>query len=564
MKPALVIPNYNHRNYIAQTLQRLQPLGIPCFLVDDGSDEATRHLLLQLAREHHDWVTLLTHPYNRGKGAAVITGLRHAWAQGFSHALQVDADGQHNLQDIPQLLALAQQHPSALISGLPQYDDSIPKARLYGRYITHFWVWLETLSLSIRDSMCGFRVYPLAACEALLRCETVGERMDFDTEIMVRLYWRGTPTYHLPTRVIYPPDGVSHFQGWADNWRITKMHTRLFFGMLKRKLTGHRLGPDAAMTPRHWSSMRERGSLLGLQFLLGCYRLGGHWLARGFMYPVIGYFFLSGRDARQASMAFLQRIAKQQPRHPALHHPCDWRDSLRHFFSFGNAALDRIDAWCDRITLSQVDFPDKQRLAEQLAGGRGAVLLVSHIGNIELCRAISMHQRHIKINVMVMTEHAANFNQLLKQLNPDSQLNLLQVSELNPATAIMLQDKIDAGELVVIAADRTSRNSERVCYVPFLGAPAPLPQGPFILAGLLDCPVFTMFCVQQSGRYHVMLQAFDAALSGPRTTRQQRLQQAAELYARRLEAVALQVPLQWFNFYDFWRRDEASARKELP
>ncbi|MCL1075758.1 glycosyltransferase family 2 protein [Shewanella dokdonensis] len=564
MKPALVIPNYNHGNYIAQTLQTLKPLGMHCFLVDDGSNEATRYLLQQLAAQHSDWVTLLTHPYNRGKGAAVVSGLRTAWEQGYSHALQVDADGQHDLNDIPQLLALAQQHPQALISGLPQYDDSVPKARLYGRYITHFWVWLETLSLSIRDSMCGFRVYPLAACEALFRSEPLGERMDFDTEIMVRLYWRGTPTLHLPTRVIYPQDGVSHFQGWADNWRISKMHSRLFFGMLRRKISGQTLGPKTAEDTRHWSSIRERGSLLGLKILVACYRLGGHWLARLVMYPVIGYFFATGRSARAASRQFLQRVQALEPQHPDLQRPTDWRDSLRHFFSFGNAALDRIDAWCERITLNQVDFPEKQLLTEQLASGRGAVLLVSHIGNIELCRAISIHQRQIKVNVMVMTDNAENFNQIIKQLNPDSQLHLLQVSELSPATAMLLQDKIDAGELVVIAADRTSRHSMgRVCYVPFLGAEAALPQGPFILAGMLDCPVFTMFCVRQHGRYQVALQPFTAPLSGPRAQRQQRLQQAAQVYAERLEIMARRVPLQWFNFYDFWRRDENTTRKEM-
>lgn len=565
MKPALVIPNYNHSNYIAQTLQKLKPLGIHCFLVDDGSNDTTRYLLQQLAAQHHDWVTLLTHPYNRGKGAAVVSGLRTAWEQGYSHALQVDADGQHDLDDIPQMLALAQQNPQALISGLPQYDASVPKARLYGRYITHFWVWLETLSLSIRDSMCGYRVYPLAACEALLRCEPVGERMDFDTEIMVRLYWRGTPTLHLPTKVIYPPDGVSHFQGWADNWRISKMHSRLFFGMLRRKITAQAFGPKKMQDTRHWSSIRERGSLLGLKILVACYRLGGHWLARLVMYPVITYFFATGRSARAASQQFLRRVQQLEPQHPDLHQPTDWRDSLRHFFSFGNAALDRIDAWCDRITLDQVDFPDKQALATQLASGRGAVLLVSHIGNIELCRAISIHQRQIKVNVMVMTNHAENFNEVIKQLNPDSQLHLLQVAELSPATAMLLQDKIDAGELVVIAADRTSRHSMgRVCYVPFLGAEAALPQGPFILAGMLDCPVYTMFCVRQQRRYHVSLQPFSAPLNGPRAQRQQRLQQAAQLFAQRLEVMARQVPLQWFNFYDFWRRDDSATRKEQP
>ncbi|QSX33924.1 glycosyltransferase family 2 protein [Shewanella avicenniae] len=565
MKLALVIPNYNHTHYIAATLEALAPLGLHCFLIDDGSNDSTRYLLTELAQQH-TWVTLITHPYNRGKGAAVLTGLNAAWQAGFSHALQVDADGQHNLADIPLMMEQAEQQPHALISGLPQYDESIPKARLYGRYITHFWVWIETLSLQIQDSMCGFRIYPLAACHVLMQSgETIGERMDFDTEIMVRLFWRGVPTVHLPTKVIYPDNGVSHFRGVADNWLISKMHTRLFFGMLWRKLTGQRFAraAKASSNQQHWSSISERGSLLGLKILLGCYRLGGHWLARLIMYPVIGYFFISGKHARQASMDFLRRVKQLRPQHPQLIQQLSWRDGLKHFISFGNAALDRVDAWCDRITLSQVDFPGKDQLAAQLERGRGAVLLVSHIGNIELCRAISIHQRQIKVNVMVMSDNSANFNKLIKQLNPDSQLDLLQVSELNPATAMLLQQKIDNGELVVIAADRTSRHSiGRVQYQPFLGQPAAFPEGPFILAGLLDCPVYTLFCIREHGRYIVEVQPFDTPLAGPRAERAARLQQASRVYAERLEQMALRAPLQWFNFYDFWRQDSALSREE--
>ena len=126
------------------------------------------------------------------------------------------------------------EHPDAVISGCPVYDQSVPKGRLYGRYLTHVWVWINTLSLQIRDSMCGFRVYPLAATLALLNRAQIGRRMDFDVEILVRLHWQGVPIRNRPTRVIYPEDGVSHFQLWRDNARISKMHARLFFGMLLR------------------------------------------------------------------------------------------------------------------------------------------------------------------------------------------------------------------------------------------------------------------------------------------------------------------------------------------
>ncbi|MCE9687939.1 glycosyltransferase family 2 protein [Shewanella sp. AS16] len=577
MRLALVIPNYNHSAAIADTLATLAQYELSCYLVDDGSRDETRYLLQSLAKQY-PWVTLLQHPYNRGKGAAVMTGLRAAYRDGFSHALQVDADGQHDLNDIPAMIAKAESRPEAVISGLPQYDDSIPKGRLYGRYLTHFWVWVETLSLDIRDAMCGFRIYPLAATEALFRQTALGERMDFDIEVLVKLYWQGVPIVHLPTRVIYPDDGISHFQGFRDNVRISKLHTKLFFGMLRRlpKLLGKRLGSkavnhqpapqaaDGASDERHWSRMAERGSYLGIRLLAASYKFGGHWLCRAIMYPVICYFFLTGTDARAASADFLRRVRALEPDNaeldPVLSRVPGWRDSLRHFLSFGNAALDRIDAWCNRITIQQVDFPNRQLLAEQIASGRGAVLLASHLGNLELCRAISIHQQRVKVNVMVLTQHAENFNRVLKQLNPDSDLNLIQVTELNPATAILLQQKIDAGELVVIAADRTPASQRgRVLLAPFMGRIAAFPQGPFVLAGLLDCPVFQMFCVREADCYRVYLEPFAQTLKGPREGRMARLQAAVERYSQRLEYHARRNPLQWFNFFDFWRQSDSDS-----
>ncbi len=316
MTPCILIPCYNHAGPLAAVLARLAEYGLPCLLIDDGSEPVAAAELDALAARY-PWVTLLRHLHNQGKGGAVMTGLRRAHALGFSHALQVDADGQHDLADIPALLAEADKHPAALVSGRPLYDDSVPKGRLYGRYITHVWVWIETLSFAIKDSMCGFRVYPLAATCALLDRVALGRRMDFDTEVMVRLYWAGVAVRFVPTRVIYPADGSSHFQLWRDNRDISWMHTRLVCRLLWDQLlrlcrVPRRLGARAAQLWRerrtHWSRTPERGSLLGMQIMLASYRLLGR---RGFsllLYPVIGYFWLTGRAQRQASQAYLARL----------------------------------------------------------------------------------------------------------------------------------------------------------------------------------------------------------------------------------------------------------------
>ena len=229
----VVIPVYNHAQAIAALVDRILAHEVAVLLVDDGSNAPCAELLDQLTAEY-DSVSLLRLSPNQGKGAAVMAGMREAGRRGYSHVLQIDADGQHNSDDIPGFLAESAEHPDAVISGCPVYDQSVPKGRLYGRYLTHVWVWINTLSLQIRDSMCGFRVYPLAATLALLNRAQIGRRMDFDVEILVRLHWQGVPIRNRPTRVIYPEDGVSHFQLWRDNARISKMHARLFFGMLLR------------------------------------------------------------------------------------------------------------------------------------------------------------------------------------------------------------------------------------------------------------------------------------------------------------------------------------------
>ncbi|HKR77284.1 MAG TPA: glycosyltransferase family 2 protein [Rhodanobacter sp.] len=231
--PCALIPIYNHGGTIGRTVQALRAHGLPVLIVDDGSDDATREVLDALVRDTDD-VQLLRLPHNQGKGRALDAGLRAAHAEGYTHALQIDADGQHDTTDAPRFIAEARRYPGALVCGAPVYDASVPRARLYGRYVTHVCVWLETLSLAIRDSMCGYRLYPLGAVCAELARKPPPARMDFDTEIAVRLVWRGMPVVNLPTRVIYPANGLSHFRMFRDNLRISAMHTRLLLGMLPR------------------------------------------------------------------------------------------------------------------------------------------------------------------------------------------------------------------------------------------------------------------------------------------------------------------------------------------
>jgi glycosyltransferase involved in cell wall biosynthesis len=232
-RPCVLIPVYNHEHAIGSVVDAVLTTGLPCVLVDDGSSAHCARVLDQIAAGSGR-VTLVRHNSNRGKGEAVITGIRHAADAGFTHALQIDADGQHRTADIPRFIEHAAVRPDAVIAGYPQYDDSVPAIRLYGRYLTHVWVWINTLSLQIKDSMCGFRVYPIAAVLALADHRRLGARMDFDTDVLVRLVWDGVEVVNVGTRVGYPADGVSHFRLLLDNVLISRMHATLFFGMLVR------------------------------------------------------------------------------------------------------------------------------------------------------------------------------------------------------------------------------------------------------------------------------------------------------------------------------------------
>jgi len=234
IRAVAVIPVYNHPATIGAMVEGVLAQGLDCILVDDGSEPGCARVLDRLAQAKADRVRLIRLSPNRGKGAAVAAGLREAQRLGFSHAVQVDADGQHRCADIALFLARARERPDAVVCGCPVYDASVPRARLYGRYATHVWVWINTLSLDIRDSMCGFRVYPLDSVVKLLDSVAIGRRMDFDSDVIVRLHWRGVPVVNQPTRVTYPRDGLSHFRPLHDNVLISLMHARLFFGMLVR------------------------------------------------------------------------------------------------------------------------------------------------------------------------------------------------------------------------------------------------------------------------------------------------------------------------------------------
>jgi glycosyltransferase involved in cell wall biosynthesis len=247
MKPCLLIPDYDHKDEIGGVIASLAFAGLPCWIVDDGSGPETRARLDELAGAHA-WVQVHRRERNGGRGAALKTGYRLACERGFTHALQLDADAQHDAADVPRFLAEMEREPRALVLGAPQFDESAPKSRLYGRQLSRVMVWLATLSFDVVDPLCGFRGIPLAETLELLDTVPCGDHMEFDPELVIRLHRAGVPVRNVPTRVRYRRGGLSHFDTLRDNARLSRVYARSL-GRMLAELPRSRAGRSSVSKP---------------------------------------------------------------------------------------------------------------------------------------------------------------------------------------------------------------------------------------------------------------------------------------------------------------------------
>ncbi|MGO2512502.1 LpxL/LpxP family acyltransferase [Marinomonas polaris] len=300
---------------------------------------------------------------------------------------------------------------------------------------------------------------------------------------------------------------------------------------------------------KHWSTMTETGTVVGMRILLMCYRLFGHKGFRLFLAPVILYFYLKKHSIRSASKEYIEKITPFLPESERIK-----LTPFRHFWMFGEILLDKFLVWMGQIKPQDVVFETPETFQKLEASKRGGVIVVSHLGNTEICSAIAHQLPDVKVTMLVYTKHAQKFNKMIQRTNSNAAINLIQVTDMSPATAMILSERVAAGEFIVIAGDRTPvNNGGRFSIVDFLGAQAALPQGAFILASLLRCPVYLMFCLKQNSVYHIYMETFSDELTIARKEREKKLEEAVTLYAKRLEYYCQLAPLQWFNFFPFWQ-----------
>ncbi len=302
-----------------------------------------------------------------------------------------------------------------------------------------------------------------------------------------------------------------------------------------------------------WTRAAERGSMWGLRATLACYRLFGRPVSLVVVHLVVAYFFVTGRAARQASLAYLWRIAADPIGAAALgRKPGTWTSFL-HFRAFALSIFDRMVLWFGTPDALSFDVAGREEYDRLLTPTRGALVVGAHLGSFDALRALAEHDGRV-VNVLMYTRHAERINGLFRQLSPNAQLRVIQVEPETMGTVLQIRACIERGELVAMLGDRVEpADRGRTTPVSLLGGTLEIPTAPYLLACLLECPLFFMVALREGGgRYRVFAEVLAERVQASRGERPKRIAELARAYAARLEHHTLRFPYQWFNFFDPW------------
>jgi len=548
-----LIPIYDHGATIEAVVDAIVPADLPCLIVDDGSGPATREVLERLAARRPG-IEVLRLSVNRGKGAALKEGYRAAAASGFTHAVQLDADGQHRSEDVARFVREMEAHPDAHVLGVPVFDESAPWVRLASRQLSRGLVWLACLSRAVPDPLCGFRGVPLGPALAAVDGADTGDRMEFEPELCVRMVWQGTPVATLPTRVRYLPGGLSHFSFTRDWPLLARCYARLVGGMLVRAPALLRARRRAAAGRRSassdWSRFGERGTMGALRFGRACYRVLGRG-ARLLLIPAVVWFYVKERAWNGWSRRHLEAVWGHPEGRAALGRRPGPFAAFRHYFEFAVQTFDRMALWGGGAEHFTMEHQGSEHLFALAREERGALLLGAHLGSFDMARTLA-RDYGLVLNVVMFTGNAERINRLFEEIDPESRVRVVSLDPTSVRTAFEIKACLDRGELVGILADRVPVGSrEKPIAVPFLGRQRAFPSSPFLLATLLGCPVLLSLCVRTGpSRYYTWVTPLSDGRRLPRAERAKGAEELVRAYAAELEAACLRHPHQWFNFYD--------------
>jgi predicted LPLAT superfamily acyltransferase len=308
------------------------------------------------------------------------------------------------------------------------------------------------------------------------------------------------------------------------------------------------LDGEKPMNPPLWAKIPERGSQWGIRLVLFLLNTVGYGVAMLTLLPIAGYFFLTGRAARGASLAYLQRLHRV---HPEVSGPPSLWKSYLHHLHFALTLFDRLWLWQGK--LEKFHFQDHGRQYLQRQDGKGMLLLGAHLGSFDALRTFALAEG-FKIHIVMHRGHAQKINAVLNALHPNTNLRVIELTPGDMEMVFALKDYIERGEMIAMVGDRIPPYAkQRVTWLPFLGEKAPFPQHAWLLASLLECPVCLTIGLRTGyRRYSVFAELLAERVELPHMEREQRLQDYIAQYVRRLEELCCTYPYQWFNFYDFW------------
>ena len=568
-KFAFLVPFYNHPQNIKALIAALKTYELPVVVVDDGSDEASKQILAELERT--EGILLLTRAQNGGKGIAMKDGFKFALECGFSHVLQIDADFQHDAALIGEFLRESEAHPQSIVCANPIYGDDAPKSRVHGRKITNFWVAINTLSLGIKDAMCGFRVYPLEQLKkAAAKSKT--NRMEFDIEILVNAARQGVDMRWIDTYVRYEKGGVSHFKMVRDNALISLMHAKCFFSLPKfmldkiwrtcglnlSKSANFKNGANDAQNLKKpqenseqnlWWKKQERGGAFFLRPSLFLVQILPEFALKLIVKIVVWFYYIFSKNERENIAEFRRNLSKF-----AGSQTLKGTSVFSHFEAFGGAICDKIRVWKGKIKDSELEIIDLGRIKSELIGAKkGQILLTAHLGNVEICKALGARVDGFRMVILAYDKNSREFNEVLKRISQnDGSVRMMLVNELDVAAMLELKNIVESGEHIGIMGDRTPLGGDKAARVKFLGKEASFNYGPYLIAGILGVKISSLWCQKIDGKFRIELVPLASAVKLGRD-KAAAAREYLQIYVRELENRCKQTPAQWFNFFDFWR-----------
>lgn len=538
-RPAVLIPTKDNVATIGDVVTRSRAHGLPVFVVDDGSTDGSGDAARKAGAE------VITHPVNRGKGAALLTGMRAAAKLGHTHVICLDADGQHDPADIPAFAAAVAAEPVAIFAGVRDLSTAPERSR-FGRKFSNFWIWVET-GWKVGDSQCGFRAYPIAPVFSL---GLGGGRYEMEVEVLTRSLWAGVPVRDLPCNVYYPPEDerVTSFRPFWDNVRISWMNTLL---VCERLLWPPRwiLRLRAAES---WDG-RSRGTGLGWRFVLGLKRLFGRGAAYAFASFLAAWYVAFAPGARRGLESYRARMLPDVSPLAA---------SYRIFRSFSHALIDRLTF----AESGPAGFTYTREGAEHLLGAftepQGAILLSAHLGNIEVSAGPGGNAERLKkLHVLRFEAPGDHARAIVASMPEQWRPKIIAVNAAEGFSALTVVRALREGAVVAMMGDRLV--DDRSVTVDFLGAPCRFPAGPWLLAALARVPVIVVGAFKE-GRDDYRLVAYPpirCAFDRSRP-RDEQIRDWAQAYADRLGEMAARWPTQFYNFHDVWANKPGGAVAE--